>query len=62
MATLEYLDEERIKLWTNAKELENKIEQTRRELSAELKKAQDGYASALRAQKQYEEETRKIAI
>lgn len=62
MATLEYLDEERVKLWTNAKALENRIEQTRQDLSAEIKKAQDGYASALRAQKQYEEETRKIAV
>lgn len=62
MATLDYLDEERIKLWANAKTLEEKIEKTHGMMSAELKKFQDSYGASLRALRQFAEETRQIAV
>ena len=62
MATLEFLDEERVKLWNATQQLSEKIEQLHRAFSDDLKISQNRYAEALRAQKQFEEETRKIAI
>ena len=62
MPTLEYLDEERVKLWTKAQELETHIAQMQKSITDNLKKVEDSYAAALRAQKKFDEETRAIAI